>query len=833
MTPAKLTSFFNRPQLLMVVVLLLQFALALSSVTYNTPTMDEQGFLVRGLAYLRNEQRRIRVGHPLGLNALNASLLVYDETVNLPTQDPSWQGTSFHRPGELFLWEIGNDVSHVMFLARLPSVWMGMLLAAVVGRWAGEMSGRRWAGWLALTLVALDPNFLAHSSLTTTDLGLAAAAALAGYTLWRFLRQPGWRRATLAGVAFGLLQNSKFTAGLFVPLFGLVILIWLISQWMRRREAKGYQSFAFPLVQLLIAYPLAGFLTLWACYGFNIGTLPDNLPTLAQLSGLTLPLAQHLEQLLDIGGRLQVNTPSFLLGQYSDQGWWTYFPVAFLLKTPLPTLILLVWAVIVRVRRGIKPGKSGLRPDRIDLVALLIPSLGYFAIALTSNINLGYRHLLPVLPFLFVFIATTLAPYAESRPLAYARPALFFSFPLWLGLSTSLISPHFLAFFNILAGGPENGWRSLVDSNLDWGQDLAGLKGWMDENGVEHLWLSYFGEARPAYYALNYTGLDSFPPRLMNPQTRPFYPADPAPGFYAISASNLQGVLFADHDRFAWFREQEPVDKVGYSIFLYEVPAYGEPVSLALSGVQIDELLPADYALLGTNQVTPLWFEAGQSLLAAPDWLVLAEGVVFDPLLQPLFAAASPTIAAQRAGYTLYQMHWPEITPPDPVRATFAQAEGQITLNEVVFYTEDVRPGDEFMVMTVWAQAARPRPVKLFLHLVAPDGQLISQWDGLGPAWEGWRTGYTLYQLQRLIIPADALAGTYQLWAGLYHPDTLDRWTTPANSEGRVLLGEVTVTNQYLLNVSGQTRPELVAGRWFRQAQPTASRLIEKIPNYE
>lgn len=179
----------------------------------------------------------------------------------------------------------------------------------------------------------------------------------------------------------------------------------------------------------------------------------------------------------------------------------------------------------------------------------------------------------------------------------------------------------------------------------------------MDENGVEHLWLSYFGEARPAYYALNYTGLDSFPPRLMNPQTRPFIRRILHRGFMPLVPAICREFYFADHNRFAWFREQEPVDKVGYSIFLYEVPAYGEPVSLALSGVQIDELLPADYALLGTNQVTPLWFEAGQSLLAAPDWLVLAEGVVFDPLLQPLFAAASPTIAAQRAGYTLYQMH--------------------------------------------------------------------------------------------------------------------------------------------------------------------------------
>ncbi|MBK9054201.1 MAG: phospholipid carrier-dependent glycosyltransferase [Chloroflexi bacterium] len=349
--------------LLVVGVLLLQFALALGSVTHNGPTMDEQGFIMRGLAYLRNEQRQIRVGHPLGLNALNSFLLVNDDTVHLPTQDPSWQGTSFHRPGELFLWEIGNDVPRVMFLARLPSVWLGLLLAAVVGRWAREMSRRRWAGVLALSLVALDPNFLAHSSLATTDLGLAAAAAFSGYTLWRFLRQPGWGRAIIAGAAFGLLQNTKFTAGLFVPLFGLVILVWLIylgrtpSHAPRITSPKSWRNlFAAPLTQLLIAYPLAGFLTLWACYGFNIGTLPDNLPTLSQLSGLTLPLAHHLEQLLDIGGRLQMSTPSFLLGRYSDQGWWSYFPVAFLLKTPLPTLILLVWAVGKWVK-GLQPGK--------------------------------------------------------------------------------------------------------------------------------------------------------------------------------------------------------------------------------------------------------------------------------------------------------------------------------------------------------------------------------------------------------------------------------------------------------------------------------------------
>ena len=89
---------------------------------------------------------------------------------------------------------------------------------------------------------------------------------------------------------------------------------------------------------------------------------------------------------------------------------------------------------------------------------------------------------------------------------------------------------------------PDNGWRYLVDSNLDWGQDLGNLRGWLDENNMEQIWLSYFGEGSPSYYDINFTGLDSFPPRLMNPQARPFYPHDPAPGVYAISATTLQGV---------------------------------------------------------------------------------------------------------------------------------------------------------------------------------------------------------------------------------------------------------------------------------------------------
>lgn len=770
------------------------FGLALSSMAQKAPTFDEQGFLVRGLGYLRGENRVMRVGHPLGLNALNAAPLVSDPTVRLPTADPSWTETSFHRPAELFLWEIGNDVAHVMFLARLPTIWLGLLLAALVGRWAWAITRRTWAGLLALALLAFDPNILAHTRLTTTDLGLTAAATLAAFTLWRYWRRPSWGAALLAGAAFGLLQNTKFTAGLFVPLFALVVLAGAWRQWRQARRFPGRALGVF-----VVVYPLAAFFTLWAAYGFQVGPLPQDVA-----GGAVVPLSHHLEQLLDIGGRLQVSTPSFLLGQYSDSGWWYYFPVAFLLKTPLPTLLLLLWALFLALRRAFgrrrtaaSPAAPAQRPDAFDYVALLIPALGYFAFALTTEINLGYRHILPVLPFLFVFTAVHVPPpTALVDRLASLRPrflALLLTpqslLLVWLLAAVLFIYPDFLAFFNVLAGGPDNGWRSLVDSNLDWGQDLDDLPAWMAAHGVERVWLSYFGEARPEYYGIDYVGLDSFPPRLMNPETRPFYPPDPAPGVYAISATNLQGVHFADPDQFAWFRERDPRDKLGYSIFLYDVAARGDPVALLLSGVQIDEIAPQDFARLGSNDVTPRWVDVTQSLIVPagePVWLAKRPQQSIHPLLRPYFGG-DLTPVVQTAAYELLPLSPVAPAADAPALALLADADGRVRLDGA-----EVAAVDESGVtlQTTWTQLAAPRPLKIFIHAVDAEGEIVTQWDGIGAAWEGWRRGDTLMQIHELPWSPETPAGAYELWAGLYHPQTGARWQNETGDD-RVYLGSV------------------------------------------
>lgn len=757
-------------------LLLLMYGLAVASLRQSAPTFDEQGFLVRGVAYLRGENRHMRVGHPLGLNAINAAFIAADDTIRLPVDDPSWQQTNFHRPAELFMWEIGNDVARILLLGRLPTVWLGMLLAALVGRYAARLSGRRLAGLLALAFIALDPNILAHTQLATTDLGLAAAAALAGYALWGYLRQPAWRRIVFAGISFGLLQNTKFTAGLFVPLFGLAILVGVWQQW----HTMTPRIRATMLAQLLIAFPLSALFTLWAAYGFQVGTLPTYLPTLPQLAGVTLPLSHHLEQLLDIGGRLQKETPAFLLGQYSGSGWWYYFPVAFLLKTPLPTLLLLAETAAISLwQRGPQ------RPspfNRIDLAALLIPPLGYFTIALTSEINLGYRHLLPLLPFLVVFAAVALTYLGALR-----RWRLAAGLALWLGAATLLIHPHHLSFFNLLAGGPDGGWRYLVDSNIDWGQDLPELADWMTQNDAPWVYLSYFGEARPEYYGIAYRGLDSFPPRLMAPNARIFYPSDPAPGLYAISVTNLQGVHFADHDLYAWFRQRVPLAKIGYSIFVYDVPSSGPPVNLVLSGVQLDEIAPADHALLESNDLRLRWQFPEQA------WLQPAASPIYYALTAPpppAFADALEPIASGPA-YTLYRAG-PALLSLPPTSVTL-----QLDASRLVAYldaprTVTVAPGSVLTWQTFWRQTGEPVSLQIFLHLVDADGQIAAQWDGLGVVAAGWQPGDLLFQEHHVQLSPTIAAGRYQVVAGVYRVGDGARWRTAAGVDS-LSLGVVIV----------------------------------------
>jgi hypothetical protein len=243
---------------------------------------------------------------------------------------------------------------------------------------------------------------------------------------------------------------------------------------------------------------------------------------------------------------------------YSLTGWWYFFPFAFLIKTPVSIILLFLGGLTLCVAR----------PARFfqDDLYMLLPIVGFLGPAMTAKLNVGLRHILPIYPFVLLVAAKAAAELwnSQRRPVQGLLGGLY----LFAFVEVALVYPHYLAFFNRFVGGPRNGYEYLLDSNLDWGQDLKGLKAWMDRNHVSHINLSYFGTAAPSYYKIDCTHLPGAPffaeDRVGSPQL---------PGYVAVSATNLRGVYFnrAWREFYAPLLRIKPAAVIGYSIYVYPV----------------------------------------------------------------------------------------------------------------------------------------------------------------------------------------------------------------------------------------------------------------------
>jgi 4-amino-4-deoxy-L-arabinose transferase-like glycosyltransferase len=524
--------------------LLLMFAAMLTSATQKSPTMDEANHLTRGLAFLRTGDPRLSFHHPPLINLWAALPVALDPAVQIPIDSAAWRAADWNAVSDRVVWDRGGAAADAMIaVSRVPVMLLALGLGALVYRWAQEMHGPL-AALLALTLYAFDPNLLAHARLNTTDLGVTAFVFAAGYAAWQWQRRPPRPGATLlTGGLMGLALASKSLAAIFVCLFGLVMLVD------RRASQTGQRPLLARLRRLVVMLATA-LLVLWAAYGFSFDS---------PWPGVTArwPLGLYLRGLVNAGGRASVGHATFLLGR-SGNGFWYYFPVAFLVKTPLPTLLLAAVAFALSLR-----GRSF--PDE---ALLILPGLGYFMVLMLSSFNLGYRHLLPTLPFLFVQASKTARWLRGGPPVRRALTALM---PVWLIAASLAIYPHYLAYFNEAAGGPANGYKILVDSNLDWGQDLPGLKAYLQREGIDRIKMSYFGPERPDYLGIDYEPLPGVPPTSHLWRDPPFDPQNPGPGVYAISVSNLQEIFFTEKKTYAWFRAREPDARIGHSIHVYRV----------------------------------------------------------------------------------------------------------------------------------------------------------------------------------------------------------------------------------------------------------------------
>lgn len=492
----------------------------------SAPTYDEPVHLASGFAALRSPARPLNYRDHPPFAEMWAALPLLALKPSTGFSHPDWAAGRVYNYSDFFLYKNRLSAEKLLDAARL---WCLLTWTAVLALAALEWS-RRLAGpaglWASAWLLAFCPPLLSNAALVATD---AAAAALYFLTFWLLSFEPRRRRHwLLAGVSCGLALASKFNM-VVIPLFAASA--WLSERKVRRERESWSGPWLMASAALLI---------------------------LASVYRFRLPL--YWEGLTQTFSRLGQGRASFLHGAHSTTGFLLYFPAALALKTPLALLAASGAGLVLWMRR---PTPALLWPA--------LPPIAFFAAACLSKTQIGYRHILPVYPFLIVMGACA-ASWAWAKP-PWGRGAAL-GLGLWLAVSVLRVHPHHLAYFNELSGGPVGGHRWLVDSNLDWGQGLKELAGEIKRRGNPPVFLSYFGAADPFYYGLRY-----LPVGFVTNVDRREGVVEPGPGdpvLLAVSATNLQGVYFQEKSLFTWLRDRAPDFAAGYSIFLYDLTADAE-----------------------------------------------------------------------------------------------------------------------------------------------------------------------------------------------------------------------------------------------------------------
>lgn len=534
-----------------------------------------------------------------------------------------------------------NNADRLLFRGRMMVMLLGLALLVLLYLWAREMFGVAGAVLVAL-LFCFDPNFIAHSGLVTTDVGETLFTFGTLFFLWRCWHRFNAVNMLLFILCFALAFVTKFSAIALLPICGLIGLglasspaTWTLFGHSLTMPASKVAA----MLGLCVLTLLATWLVIWASYDFRYAAAHGPEPTALPIEPIlrrtaairaelrTWPagipadkqadfeprIREEMNQVpLTVSGRVILFSQryrllpeaylfgivytemksllrgSFLFGQYSHVGFRSYFFWTFLLKTPLPALLLIIAGTTVAIRRR----------TRFALLFILTPIGIYLSISIAAHLNIGHRHILLIYPLLYLLSGVLAAEWRRfPRPWrhvsavfvvgAVVTSSQFVFSPLG---HPQRVAPHYLAYFNELAGGPRQGYRVLVDSNLDWGQDLKGLKSWIDHNKIgEPIWLSYFGMADPRYYGIHHFNVPRvlggypFEPSAYDELEAQGKPGDAAQKFVgdlqagqyiAVSATNFSGVYLGQPVHDLWqqiFDHSTFVDQIGYSIFIYRL----------------------------------------------------------------------------------------------------------------------------------------------------------------------------------------------------------------------------------------------------------------------
>lgn len=644
--------------LVAILIAALHAFMAVTAVNTKSPTFDEPQHLTAGFSYWKND---FRLDPENGnLAARWAALpLLFGNTQFVSSDDSNWQRADEGGTAHRFLYELGNDPERLIAQARLMMSIFGIVLCLLVYRITREFFGIAGA-LVAETLIAFDPNFLAHSALVTSDVPAAFFFTATIWSCWQLFQKISPVRFATAALSLSGLFLTKFSAPIVLPALLAVSILQVASKshialWLGRirigLSETLQKSCAVAATWALLAMTVV--FAIWLSYSFRYAAWTQDVrgheddawhwsyvldQRGALESAVSFGRTHHLLPEAYLYGFAYVNKhesdrPAFLDNHWSLVGFSSFFPLAFVYKTPVPLLCFIGLAVSLAIARR----KTWQLKKLLNPFALFVAI--YAAFAVGTQLNIGHRHILPIYPALFVSSGAVALLLKNNRRTIFAGAIAVLL--CWQVGESLAARPNYIAYFNQIAGGPGNGYHHLVDSSLDWGQDLPALKTWLGDHhsttNPKPVYLAYFGVADPkAYgieakrlpenhlggdqtfgqlssgtYCVSATTLQSVYAREIGPWSRGYeqqYQAaladiqryratasDPAArvALVANEGANVWGKRIRAFERLrferlcAFLRHRSPDAQIGYSILVFELndqevnhALYGQPVEL-------------------------------------------------------------------------------------------------------------------------------------------------------------------------------------------------------------------------------------------------------------
>lgn len=551
--------------------LLLAYAVMAYSATWSKGvSFDEGEQLAVGYNIWRNHDLRIEGANGDLVKRWATLPYLISQPEFIRRANPLWKNSEPYGLAHRFLFELGNRPESLLRQGRAMMVLLGLATGVLVFLGAREIFGPL-GGLVSLATFVFNPAMLAFGAIVSTDMTITLTLFGTTWCVWRLLHEVTWGRLLASLVFTGLMVLAKMSSLTIFPITAGLLLVRFIDgrplllRWRNRTHAvvaRGSQ--ATVVAGLVILHALAAWGTIWAHYEFRYAASPDpsdpalvfrGQPYRDRVPGVLATVITWSRQahFFPEGFRKGVNRllgnddhlGAFMNGRWRAGGWRSFFPYTIWAKTQPAFFGLLIlgagtwgWA---RWRHRPSPPASGPpgeppAPSLYAAVPHVMLIVGYLGIAMTEDINLGHRHVLPIYPGLHVLAGAVAIGWTRRAIWRGVAVALSLG---WLAADSLAVRPHYLAYFGPQVGGPAKGYLHLVDSSLDWGMDLPGLKTWLDQNNPRHekrVYLAYFGTDEPLHYQLGAQGLPGF----FDWHKRSPYALEP--GLYAISASLLQGV---------------------------------------------------------------------------------------------------------------------------------------------------------------------------------------------------------------------------------------------------------------------------------------------------